>query len=1255
MLESDTSGTRLNPGLISPQKFLQTLVFVSCTLLVALFSIFAAYVSTPLGVALLMLLIPFSLRLGVKVGALKENGLWIKFLTDNKVSLVTYANARQGDIIILMIFSILVAGVIGAVSHQSHAFWWASFSWLSLAFCALSYGLYDLMTSPPKVYSSMFYPVYSMNSACTSVEDVSLKSSFILVFLVMLTMWAVWCSIIIVPSESGVVLFVVTIVTAALYIRIVGSSVLHSVIDDHVLAKAKEEALKRIYSSESAESTGALPNREDARPLKDVLHAVGNDLREKIRERNDAEDHFFHLLAEHAQIDSELSPVPFLYLFAVMKKSCASKAPEPEKKSGQAREGGVAKPRPTVLSLVKNHTDNPMISSDAIRGSNTTRTSDLDNISLDVEARASADSRDSIPTTNLTAASPSDVKFKAFKVILEAHMALRQKVTDLNRYHAHFTLKALQNSENQARLKTKELLSFLKGDVAMKAKDDSGLPIFTPELVEELKKLTAEELLSKFPYKKLGELLDVYRQYQQDKELAQLKEEEKRRKEEIERSAADAAAKAELARIAQEERRKAEIKAQEARLRELKDAAAKDEKKHKELEKLIKEQEVARSRLEREQSDIIRKLQADRDREEAEIAKKKVELETLKEQSEQIHSTSESEAAKLTKQREDLLKKLKSMEDERIRLEAERRAEELRLKKQMEEIVIGVSGAIAKPSTPLTRDPFPVVGRYGVPIGNLEEVIKNAGLVRGQKYRDADFDIENLEDLLGKGSDVAKNASSYSKIELLESYAGLISKSKAEGKYEHGFVEPAQSWQVQQGQLGDCYFLSALANVAEKPGLVKKLFPLAAPKGGANADTWKSAQETSSQSGLFAVRLFFNGAYRTVIVDDTLVGDSKGRNASPLFARGNSSVEHTSIWVMLVEKAYAKLHGTFASIEGGFEHLAMEDLTGGVPGTIDDLTNDMDAKWSQLKILYEGGHLLGAGSTSGSDKDISDEGIVQGHAYSILQVRQVDNHRLLQMRNPWGGDGKTGKSNYRGEWNGAWSDKSPEWEQRYKTLLGWEDKNDGKFWIAFEDFVRVFRCVYLCRIFPIVGGDPSANAAVETDSVRFRMQCLPRIGNKKDERRCQWKKSATDCGTAGGCSNNATYERNPQFVVSCNEDTTITIVLSQTEDVSTDISVSDAKKERNGDKCMGLAVFNCGGKKIVGRGGGFNETARVKSYSYSRDSTLEFKVLANTPYTIVPALFEKDQENTFSLRAYAQCPSDATELSLLPIEEWQGK
>lgn len=93
-----------------------------------------------------------------------------------------------------------------------------------------------------------------------------------------------------------------------------------------------------------------------------------------------------------------------------------------------------------------------------------------------------------------------------------------------------------------------------------------------------------------------------------------------------------------------------------------------------------------------------------------------------------------------------------------------------------------------------------------------------------------------------------------------------------------------------------------------------------------------------------------------------------------------------------MEKAYAKLHGSFEALEGGLVQDALVDLTGGAGEEIDMRSTEAQIDlasgrlWSQLLRFKQEGFLLGAGSPSGSDVHISSSGIVQGHAYSILQV-----------------------------------------------------------------------------------------------------------------------------------------------------------------------------------------------------------------------------------------------------------------------------
>lgn len=79
-----------------------------------------------------------------------------------------------------------------------------------------------------------------------------------------------------------------------------------------------------------------------------------------------------------------------------------------------------------------------------------------------------------------------------------------------------------------------------------------------------------------------------------------------------------------------------------------------------------------------------------------------------------------------------------------------------------------------------------------------------------------------------------------------------------------------------------------------------------------------------------------------------------------------------------------------------------------------------------------------------------------GHAYSVLKVVEVPEsfgcgcikERLVCLRNPWG----------KGEWHGAWSDRSCRWTRKAKELVGGVARSDdGLFWMSVADYARFFK------------------------------------------------------------------------------------------------------------------------------------------------------------------------------------------------------
>ena len=102
---------------------------------------------------------------------------------------------------------------------------------------------------------------------------------------------------------------------------------------------------------------------------------------------------------------------------------------------------------------------------------------------------------------------------------------------------------------------------------------------------------------------------------------------------------------------------------------------------------------------------------------------------------------------------------------------------------------------------------------------------------------------------------------------------------------------------------------------------------------------------------------------------------------------------------------------------------------------------------------------MGAGSPENprGDAAFSEEGIVQGHAYAVLKVQDLDEVKLIKLRNPHGQHGR--------EWTGDWSDGSYKWTTKLKAKINEEFAEDGAFWMAIDDFLYEFKYLYVCRIF----------------------------------------------------------------------------------------------------------------------------------------------------------------------------------------------
>ena len=123
---------------------------------------------------------------------------------------------------------------------------------------------------------------------------------------------------------------------------------------------------------------------------------------------------------------------------------------------------------------------------------------------------------------------------------------------------------------------------------------------------------------------------------------------------------------------------------------------------------------------------------------------------------------------------------------------------------------------------------------------------------------------------------------------------------------------PSRLDDLVQGQLENRWWLTALTPLLDLPTYLRNMF----------------VSKRYAAKGLYTVKCFKEGRWRYVHIDDTIPCDMAG---VPLFSR---STNPNAVWILLLEKAYAKLHGCYERLGTGVVEEAMRDLTLGVACSI---------------------------------------------------------------------------------------------------------------------------------------------------------------------------------------------------------------------------------------------------------------------------------------------------------------------------------
>eukprot|EP01060_Flectonema_neradi_P007894 TRINITY_DN1559_c4_g1_i1.p1 TRINITY_DN1559_c4_g1~~TRINITY_DN1559_c4_g1_i1.p1 ORF type:complete len:778 (+),score=187.92 TRINITY_DN1559_c4_g1_i1:43-2376(+) len=259
---------------------------------------------------------------------------------------------------------------------------------------------------------------------------------------------------------------------------------------------------------------------------------------------------------------------------------------------------------------------------------------------------------------------------------------------------------------------------------------------------------------------------------------------------------------------------------------------------------------------------------------------------------------------------------------------------------------------------------------------------------------------------------------------------------------------------IDQGTLGDCWLMASIAACAEFPNeLVRPMFK----------DL--SAAKQYAEKDIYHIRFCTSGWYKWVVVDGYFPCQPVAKPTGLCFAKNKESPEE--LWVSVIEKGFAKLHGGYEHIQWGHPAIGIHDLTGYPCRKIDlDLSDEQLFRF--LEYHDTRNHIMDIAtpvSTKACPQLYKKMGLTMGHAFTLIAVYRWKRSNgssvlLCKVRNPWGG----GK-----EWTGDFCDTDDIWNRddddtkklRADTKFSGV-KQDGIWWMTVSDLKRMFTQCCAC-------------------------------------------------------------------------------------------------------------------------------------------------------------------------------------------------
>jgi calpain-7 len=349
-----------------------------------------------------------------------------------------------------------------------------------------------------------------------------------------------------------------------------------------------------------------------------------------------------------------------------------------------------------------------------------------------------------------------------------------------------------------------------------------------------------------------------------------------------------------------------------------------------------------------------------------------------------------------------------------------------------------------------------------------------------------------------------------------------------------------------------------------------------------------------SPSGRYVLRLYFNGCYRKVEIDD-LLPVSSGSRVLHVLDRSNPGC----LWPALLEKAYLKVRGGY-DFPGSNSSTDIAVFTGWIPEQI--FLHDEDVMpeelWTRIYNGFNSGRvLLTIGTGQLPRREQKCLGLAAEHDYAVLEMKDTDGVRELLIKNPWS-NGDVWRGAARQRPNPGHEEVGSEVKDRHLSPQEPSvEMMPGTFWMDFGSVFQHFENLYL--------------------------NWHPGLFKCREDLHSTW--DITSANLSPGL-----FENHLQFSVTSSAPTDAWLLLNRhfrTGDYMT--------SGRHANGFISLYLFHAGGNRVL-----LSDGAKLRGpYVDSPNTLLKFSMPAQTTWTAVVASQNLPlTKHNFTLSAFSNAP-----------------